>query len=184
LLRRYERLVADADGTLPGAFRPVSAWLHAHAPAETGASIVHGDFRIGNVMVAREAPARILAVLDWELATLGDPLMDVGYLLACYAVPGEPPHAVADLGRATLEPGYPTRAELAAQYAAASGRDVSQLGWFTVLSLYKLAAMYEYSRRRGEDDYYRDPALVARYLDLAHAALGDTHPPITEAPPT
>lgn len=172
LLTRYERLVADpGDGTLPEAFRPISAWLHAGVPGETGATIVHGDFRIGNVMVASGEPATILAVLDWELATLGDPLMDVGYLLATYAVPDEPLHAVAELGRATLEPGWPGRAELATRYAAATGRDVSRLGWFTVLNLYKLAAMYEYSRRRGEDDYYRDPALVARYLDLAQAAV-------------
>ncbi|UTI62341.1 phosphotransferase family protein [Paraconexibacter antarcticus] len=181
LLKRYERLVADpADGTLPAAFRPVSAWLHASVPEETGATIVHGDFRIGNVMVARGEPATILAVLDWELATLGDPLMDVGYLLATYAVPGEPLHAVAELGRATLEPGYPSRAELAARYAAATGRDVLSLGWFTVLNLYKLAAMYEYSRRRGEDAYYRNPALVACLLDLAQRATGraPARPPV------
>lgn len=181
LLRRYERLVSGpADGTLPDAFRPLSAWLHAHVPAESDACIVHGDFRIGNVMVGASAPARILAVLDWELTTLGDPLMDVAYLLACYAVPDEPLHAVAELGGATREPGYPTRDELAARYAAATGRDLSGLGWFTVLTLYKLAAMYEYSRRRGEDEYYRDPALVARFIEAANAALAATHIPLTE----
>lgn len=174
LLRRFCALAGGEDGTLPADFAALAAWLQAHVPAEAGATIIHGDFRIGNVMLAPRAPAQILAVLDWELATLGDPLMDVAYFLACYAVPGEPLNPVSELGLATLEEGYPTRAHLAARYAQATGRDLSGLAWYTVLTLFKLAAMYEYARRRQEDEYYRDPALVRRFLAAAQAVADET----------
>lgn len=176
LLRRYGTLVEE-DGVLPAAFLELGAWLAASVPDETGAAIVHGDYRLGNVMLDDAAPARILAVLDWELATVGDPLMDLGYFLACYAEAGQPLQSVSELGSATLEEGYPTREELAERYAQATGRDVSALAWYTVLNLFKLAAMYEYSRRRDEDVYYRDPAHVRGFLDAAHAVVASATTP-------
>jgi aminoglycoside phosphotransferase (APT) family kinase protein len=111
-------------------------------------------------------------VLDWELATIGDPLFDVGYLLASYPEPGEPLVPTAALGAAALEPGWPTRVELAARYAAATGRDLPGLSWYVVLALWKLAVLYAYSRGRGVDPYYDDPALVRSFLDAAHRVAG------------
>lgn len=173
-LRRMRRLVADEHGALPGPFQEVDGWLEAHVPAEAGATLVHNDYRLGNVVLAPDG--RVAAVLDWELATIGDPLFDVGYFLASWPVPGEPLTPTAELGTAALEPGYPTRAELAERYATRTGRDLSNLGWYTTLALWKLAVLFEYSRRRllagHGDPYYADPALVRSFLDAAGRSAG------------
>ena len=170
-LRRMSGLVADADGVLPTEFAAIHAWLDGNVPAESGASIVHNDYRIGNVILSPDPPGRVLAVLDWELATIGDPLWDVGYFLASYPVPGETLTPTGELGTAVLEQGWPDRAELAARYAAASGRDLSSLDWYTTAALWKLAVLYEYGRRRAVrgvgDPYYADDALVRSFLDAA-----------------
>ncbi|MEU7810940.1 phosphotransferase family protein [Pseudonocardia sp. NPDC049154] len=173
-LRRMRRLVADADGNPPPAFADIDAWLEAHVPAESGATLVHNDYRLGNVILGPSGA--VAAVLDWELATIGDPLFDVGYFLASWPVAGEPLTPTAQLGAAVLEPGYATRDELAERYAAATGRDLPNLRWYTALALWKLAVLYEYSHRRTlaghGDPYYADPALVRSFLDAAETAAG------------
>ncbi|MDH6679184.1 aminoglycoside phosphotransferase (APT) family kinase protein [Rhodococcus sp. LBL1] len=175
-LRRMGRLVADEKGNPPPEFAEIDSWLAAHVPPEAGASIIHNDYRIGNVILAPDSPARVAAVLDWELATIGDPLFDVGYFLASWPVAAEPLTPTGELGVAVLEGGYPTRQELADRYSTATGRDLSNLGWYTALALWKLAVLYEYGRRRAEtgvgDQYYRDGALVRSFLAAAHRAAG------------
>ena len=166
-LRRMRSLVA-VDGSVPKSFAPLDDWLHAHLPPESATSIVHNDFRIGN-MIVDIGSGCVAAVLDWELATIGDPLADLGYLLTSYPVAGEPLVPTSAMGTAVLEPGYPSRAELLDRYANRTGADVSGVNWYATLAMYKLAALYEYSRRRFEDGvgdpYYADPALVASFLD-------------------
>ena len=171
-LRRIAGLVRDEDGNPPPAFAEIEAWLGANVPPESGESIVHNDYRIGNVMFGAEPPARLLAVLDWELATIGDPLLDVGYVLASYPQEGEPRTPTQDFGLALLEPGFPPREELAERYAARTGRDLSDLSWYMAMSEWKIGVLYEYARRRGEDAYYADPSLVERFLAAAHRAAG------------
>ena len=175
-LRRMGRLITGADGQLPAGFAAIAAWLEANVPPESGASIVHNDYRLGNVILAPEPPARIAAVLDWELATIGDPLFDLGYFLASCPAPGEPLTPTGQMGTAVLEPGYPTREDLARRYATATGRDLSQLPWYVTMALWKLAVLYEYGRRRAEtghgDAYYRDPALVQSFLAAAQRSAG------------
>jgi aminoglycoside phosphotransferase (APT) family kinase protein len=175
-LRRMRRLIADADGNSPPEFSAIERWLTDRVPAESGAAIVHNDYRIGNVVLAPDAPGRVLAILDWELATIGDPLFDLGYFLASVPEPGSPQTPTEELGRAMLEPGYPSRAALAERYAARSGLPLDNLPWFQALALWKLAVLYEYGRRRAGDgvgdDYYADPALVQSFLDAAHRAAG------------
>ena len=175
-LRRMRDLVADAAGEVPADFADVDTWLGEHVPGESGAAIVHCDFRIGNVVLAPEAPGRVEAVLDWELATLGDPLLDVGYFLASIPERGTEPNPTAELAAAMLEPGFPSRVELAARYIERTGRDLSDLAWYTTMALFKLAALYEYSRRRVldgiGDPYYTDPELVQRFLRDARRAAG------------
>jgi aminoglycoside phosphotransferase (APT) family kinase protein len=174
-LRRMAGLITS-DGILPPRFRPVHAWLSEHVPVESAAALVHGDYRIGNVVAAPAAPGRIAAVLDWELATIGDPLLDVGYFLASVPEPPGPRTPVQAMGAAMLEDGYPTRAELAARYARHTGRDLSRLDWYTAMALWKLAVLYEYSRRRAGqgngDRYYTAPSLVGDFLREAHRAAG------------
>ncbi|RRQ25669.1 phosphotransferase family protein [Rhodococcus sp. Eu-32] len=175
-LSRMRRLIAQSDGSAPSDFADVDAWLEANVPSESGATLIHCDYRIGNVMLAPEAPGRIAAVLDWELATLGDPLIDVGYLIATIPTPGQAPNPTAELSAALLEDGYPTRDELTARYAEATGRNLSNLAWYTTFALWKLAVLYEYSRRRVEagigDPYYADPELVQRFLADARRTAG------------
>ncbi|EWT07811.1 phosphotransferase [Intrasporangium chromatireducens Q5-1] len=175
-LRRMGRLVADEEGRPPAEFADVDAWLAASIPPESGAAIIHNDYRLGNVILGAAPPGRITAVLDWELATIGDPLFDLGYFLASYPVPGEPLTPTQELGVAVLEEGYPTRGELAERYAAVTGADLSNLGWYTTLALWKLAVLYEYGRRRAiegvGDEYYRDQALVESFLVAARTSAG------------
>lgn len=165
-LRRMRSLIA-VGGTVPRAFAALDDWLHAHLPAESGTTLVHNDFRIGN-MIVDIGTGRVAAVLDWELATIGDPLADLGYLLTSYPVPGEPLVPTSAMGIAVLEPGYPARAELIDRYAERTGADVSAVNWYATLAMYKLAALYEYSRRRFDsgvgDPYYADPGLVSSFL--------------------
>ncbi|WP_204249237.1 phosphotransferase family protein [Frondihabitans sp. PAMC 28766] len=176
--RRMRRLIADADDLLPPEFRRIEAWLAATVPVESGASIVHNDFRLGNVVLAPEGRGRVVGVLDWELTTIGDPLFDLGYFLASVPVAGEPLTPTEELGVALLEEGYPTRQELTDRYEARTGADLTHLPWYTTLALWKLAVLYEYGRRRaatgGGDDYYSDPALVTAFLDAAQRAAEGT----------
>ncbi len=174
-LHRMRRLISDPGGELPPAFRAVESWLEERIPFESGASIVHNDFRLGNVILSADAPARVLAVLDWELATIGDPLFDLGCFLTSYPEPGEELTPTMLLGSAQLEPGYPARSELVERYAKLTGSDLSNLDWYRVLALWKLAVLYEYGRRRADDgsgdSYYSDQALVDAFLSSAQRII-------------
>jgi aminoglycoside phosphotransferase (APT) family kinase protein len=153
----------------------VAAWLVEHAPAESAHAVIHGDYRIGNLIVGSDEP-RLVAVLDWELATVGDPLVDLGYLVATWAEVGGDLTPIEELGAVTANPGFATKAELAARYFDAVGRPAQDLAWYVALAHWKLAVLYEYSRRRFEtgdgDPYYADPALVESFLGAARRAAG------------
>lgn len=171
-LQRIARLIANPDETMPAPFAPLFGWLADNAPSEAGATIVHNDYRLGNVMWGMNEPVRLLAILDWELATIGDPLFDLGYALACYPDPAETPTPTQEFALAALEPGYPSRNDMARRYADRTGYDISAIGWYRAMAEWKLAVLYEYSRRRGEDAYYSDPALVGRFLAAASRTAG------------
>ncbi len=127
----------------------VSAWLAANRPESGPATIVHGDYRLGNTMFAPREPAELVAIFDWELATIGDPLADVGYLAATWAQPGdEEAGTVFALGAVTMEPGFPTREELIARYEEVSGRSMRDVRWYATLALWKAAIFLEGSYRR------------------------------------
>jgi aminoglycoside phosphotransferase (APT) family kinase protein len=187
-LRRMGRLVADEDGNPPPHFATIDSWLGAHVPTESGGAIVHNDYRLGNVVLAPDTPGRIAAVLDWELATIGDPLFDVGYFLSSVPEEGTAMTPTEELGTAMLEDGWPTRKELADRYAERTGRDLANLDWYTGLALWKLAVLYEYGRRRAVrgvgDRYYADQALVQSFLEAAHRTVGLEPPPAAPADPT
>lgn len=137
----------------------LSGWLAENLPASQRASLVHGDYRAGNLMFAADAPARVTAILDWEMATLGDPLADLGYFTATYAEPGSLVTPL-ELTPVTREPGYLDRAQLTEEYARRMpSLDLSPLPWYQALALWKAAIFCEdiYTRwRRGErpgDDF-------------------------------
>jgi len=128
------RTIAEVD--------EVTRRLGERLPEPLPETVVHGDYRLGNMMVAAEAPTHIVSVLDWEMGAIGDPRADVGYLLATYT---EPEGRVSAFGTTpvTAEPGFPSRGELVARYAEGSGRDVEPLDWFEALALWKAAVFCE-----------------------------------------
>jgi aminoglycoside phosphotransferase (APT) family kinase protein len=125
----------------------VHDFLAANVPAQQEATIVHGDYRLDNTILGDDG--RVLAVLDWEICTLGDPLADVGLLMVYWGEVGDP---VTPLGTPpTTAPGFATRAELVERYARRSGRDVSQLDLYVAFGYWKLACILEgvYARYAG-----------------------------------
>jgi aminoglycoside phosphotransferase (APT) family kinase protein len=141
-IRRFAGLwEVNATRDLP-AVEVLGAWLEGHRPESREAAVVHGEYRLGNVMLATERPARVIAVLDWELSTIGDPLADLGYLIATYTdatSPGTP----LELSPVTGQGGFPNRAELAERYEERSGRSVSALAWYETLALWKASVFCE-----------------------------------------
>jgi aminoglycoside phosphotransferase (APT) family kinase protein len=148
-LRRFAELwPRNATRAIP-AVDAVGARLAATRPAPVPPTVVHGDFRLGNTIVA---DGRIVAALDWELGAIGDPRADLGYLVATWSEPGGPASPIGG-SPATAAPGFPTKADLAERYARVTGRDVGELGWFVALALWKAAIFCEaiYGRwMRGE----------------------------------
>ena len=125
--------------------------LAERLPEPLPETVVHGDYRLGNMMVARGEP-RIVAVLDWEMGAIGDPRADVGYLVATYSEPAGQPSPLGT-SPVTSAPGFPSRVELVERYTARSGRKVEALPWFEALALWKAAVFCEaiYGRYvRGE----------------------------------
>jgi aminoglycoside phosphotransferase (APT) family kinase protein len=137
----------------------VGAWLHENLPESGPATIVHGDFRLGNAMFASDPPARLVAVFDWEMATIGDPLADVGYLSMTWGDRDDPDPGRFELGRVTRAEGFPTRAELVARYEERSGRPVGDLRWYTALALWKSIVFMEGNYRRAIEGRTDDPYL-------------------------
>ena len=130
----------------------VGRWLASNVPEQLPPTVVHGDYRLGNMIVTRTEPDRIAAVLDWEMGAIGDPRADVGYLVATYSEPGGRENPLGTSPVTALE-GFPTRNELVERYSSRSGRDVEPLAWFEGLALWKAAVFCEaiYGRYvRGE----------------------------------
>ncbi len=149
-LRRFGGLLElNATRPLPD-LEHVAEWLGANLPDSPAATLVHGDYRLGNVMYAAAEP-RLLAVLDWEMATIGDPLADLGYMTAMWAQTGDPFNAVGDLSSVTRHPGFPDRDFLAERYSEATGLAVDHLPWYQVLAIWKAAIFLEGSYRRFQD---------------------------------
>ena len=151
-VRRFTQLWSvNATRELSGVV-DVGRRLADELPEPLAATVVHGDYRLGNLMLERDRPDRVEAVLDWEMGAIGDPRADLGYLLATYAEPGGAPSPLGVTPVTALE-GFPSRAELVGRYADRSGREVGPLGWFEALALWKAAVFCEaiYGRfLRGE----------------------------------
>jgi aminoglycoside phosphotransferase (APT) family kinase protein len=152
----------------------VGAWLGQNMPESGPATIVHGDYRLGNTMYAADAPATLRAIFDWEMATIGDPLADVGYLCMFWTEPSDPDGGLREqLGRVTRQPGFPTRAELLGRYEERSGRSMRDLRWYTALALWKSVVFMEGNYKRAVSGTTDDPYLKAfgdGVLELARRA--------------
>jgi aminoglycoside phosphotransferase (APT) family kinase protein len=154
-------------------------WLRDNVPESGPATIVHGDYRLGNTMFGPGTPARLVAIFDWELATIGDPLADLGYLVATYAQPDdEDSTPLFALNAVTTREGFPTRAGLISRYEERSGRSMSDVRWYETLALWKSAVFLEGSYKRllagtTDDPFFKllgegVPAIARRALRIAH----------------
>ena len=139
----------------------VIGWLCDTMPASAPATLVHNDYKLDNVMLSAESPVGIEAVLDWEMATIGDPLVDVGLSL-CYwywaAAPELGSHGVQAL---TANPGWYRREEFIARYAEHTGRDLTRIAYYEILGIFKLAVIlqqiyYRFHRGQTSDSRFRD----------------------------
>ncbi len=138
----------------------VGGWLAEHRPQSGAATIVHGDYRLGNTIFAEQAPAKLLAVLDWEMATIGDPLADIGYLCMMWSEASDPGGGLREhLGKVTRAEGFPTRAELITRYEERSGRSMRDLRWYTTLALWKSVVFMEGNYKRALAGTTDDPYL-------------------------
>lgn len=137
-LDSYRELPGYPGPDIPGV-EAVGEWLERNRPATWSPGLIHGDYHLGNVLCAPDRP-RLLAIVDWELTTIGDPLVDLGALVARWPGPDGP-----GIGTVGAEPwdGFPTAEELTARYAERSARDVSAVAWYVVLSCYKLGIILE-----------------------------------------
>ena len=155
-------------------------WLGANMPESPESTIVHGDYRLGNVMMADTAPAELVAIFDWELSTIGDPLADVGYLTVTWVEPDDPQDTMfANLNAVTRAGGFLTREEIIARYEERSGRSMSALNWYQALALWKAAVFMEGNYKRfqagNSDDEYLGlfdrgvPMLAEKAREIAHS---------------
>jgi len=140
------------------AVEEVGKWLAENMPPSPPATVVHGDYRLGNTMLAPGTPARLIAIFDWEMATIGDPLADVGYMMIHWTQSGDP------VGRFNLQsvtslPGFPTRAEMIARYEERSGRSMQALNWYVTLALWKAVVFMEGNYKRAVAGSTDDPYL-------------------------
>jgi len=142
------------------AVESVGGWLAENLPSSGPATIVHGDFRLGNTIFASGSPARLAAVLDWEMATIGDPLADLGYLCMMWTEAGDPASGLREhLGKVTRAEGFPDRAGLIARYEERSGRPMSNIRWYTTLALWKSVVFMEGNYKRAISGTVDDPYL-------------------------
>jgi aminoglycoside phosphotransferase (APT) family kinase protein len=144
----------------------LARWLTAHQPPDSRPGIVHGDYHLNNVLLARDTP-RVAAVVDWEMCTVGDPLLDLGWLLITW--PDGSGNPVAGGPLAALG-GLPGPDELVAHYAARSDRDLSAVGWYSALAGFKFAVVIEGTHARALAGQ-ADPEVGLRLHQAAVAAL-------------
>jgi aminoglycoside phosphotransferase (APT) family kinase protein len=148
---------------------PLSAWLREHMPAHSDATLVHNDYKFDNMVLDPTDVTQIKAVLDWEMCTLGDPLTDVGAALAYWVDPDDSPEMQTIRWGPTNDPGMLRRAALAQRYAEKTGRDLSEITFYYVFAMFKLAVIiqqiyYRYFHGFTKDERFAALGEVAKTL--------------------
>ncbi|HUC37734.1 MAG TPA: phosphotransferase family protein [Acidimicrobiales bacterium] len=157
---------------LPG-FEVAAAWLRKHRPIDYVPGIMHGDYQFANVMFRQGAPARLAAIVDWEMGTVGDPKLDLGWVVQSWPddtmAPGAAESSYVDLYA------MPSRDELLAHYAEVSGRQVDDIDYYVVLAKWKLAVVLEQGfQRAGDDEKLQAFGPIVLQLMREAAELADT----------
>ena len=155
-------------------------WLAGRMPPSPAATIVHNDFKLDNVMLRASSPDTVEAVLDWEMATVGDPLADLGLTLCYWCWASSPSLRARALPALTSQPGWYPRDEFVARYAHLTSRDLTHLPWHEVLGIFKLAVIlqqiyYRFRRGQTQDQRFRDFGdRVRGFAELA-VSLAEKH---------
>ena len=168
-LESYSRFEGYPGPDIPGV-EAVAAWLEDNRPPDGPPGILHGDYHFANVMYAHDS-ARLAAIVDWEMCTIGDPLLDVGWLVATW--PGNNQQTLGPVGTLAAAGGLPKTDEVIARYAEGSTRDLSAIGWYTVLACFKLGIVLEGTNARaaaGKAPRQTGDLLHAMTLDLFRRA--------------
>jgi aminoglycoside phosphotransferase (APT) family kinase protein len=166
--RWLAHLAACKIRELPG-LDDAAAWLRTHKPSTWRPGIIHGDYQFANVMFRHGAPARLAAIVDWEMATIGDPLLDLGWVLMGWPDPDEDR---AHSGYVDYS-GMPSRAELCERYARGSGLPVDEIDYYVILARFKIAIVLEGGYARwlaGGADNPKMAAFGDVVLDMARKA--------------
>jgi aminoglycoside phosphotransferase (APT) family kinase protein len=156
----------------------VIQWLIDRRPASPAPTLVHNDYKLDNVMLAAESVNRIEAVLDWEMATVGDPLVDLGLTLCYWSWVAAPQLRARELPSLTSRPGWYTRDQFVQRYASQTGRDLSHIGYYEVLGIFKLAVIlqqiyYRFQRGQTQDVRFQNFGERVRGLvELANSLMG------------
>ena len=168
-------LATQFSRPLPDLVR-VRDWLSEHVPEDADTAIVHGDYKLDNVMFAPDPPARLVSIFDWEMSTIGDPLADLGWLLSYWRDPEDPPNPIHPELALMTAPGFNARAELLERYSERTGRSMRDITFYSVLAVWKLAVLLEGSYARHlagvtDDPFFAEleegvPALGRRALEL------------------
>jgi aminoglycoside phosphotransferase (APT) family kinase protein len=160
----------------------VIEWLRNRLPRDTGldATIVHNDFKLDNLMLDKNDPARVVAVLDWEMCTVGDPLIDVGLALTYWTMSGgtsggKDGDPNSSLRAITNGPGWFTREEFISRYRAKTGRDLSRIVFYETFARFKVAVViqqiyFRYVKGQTRDERFR--SFDQLVLELARDAIG------------
>jgi len=162
---RWQRSRTDALPEMDA----LAAWLRDHLPGDPASpSVVHGDFKLDNVMLDPDDVGRFVAVFDWEMSALGDPLVDLGIVLA-YWEPTAPPEQRDALTTVTHRPGYFTRDEIIERYSARSGRDLSGIRYYEIFAVFKIAVViqqiyYRYVKGQTTDARFATFGARVRYM--------------------
>ena len=170
LKRWHEQWERSKDREIPAIDR-IEQWLAHRLPASPPATIVHGDFRLENCMLDPDS-LRVVAIFDWEMSTLGDPLADLGWTLAYWPSLDDPPALRDAMPAVSTLPGFPSRADLIAHYEAATGRRMQDIRFYHALALYKLAIIAQGIHRRisaGQIQLERAAGIRERVAKIAEA---------------
>ncbi len=151
---------------LPG-FDDAAAWLRSHKPLDFVPGLMHGDYQFANVMYRHGAPAQLAAIVDWEMGTVGDPKLDLGWVVQSWPADTSAP-AASESGYVDMY-GMPSRDEVLAHYAEVSGRQVDDIDYYVILAKWKLAVVLEQGYQRAGDDE-KLQAFGPIVLDLMHGA--------------
>jgi aminoglycoside phosphotransferase (APT) family kinase protein len=161
-LRRWPEQWERAKTRPLPALERVLEWLRQHLPASPRTSIVHGDYKLDNLMFDAHDPSRVVAILDWEMSTLGDPLADLGWLLSQWPQPGDSATRIGVWWALTVEPGFLRRHELVARYEERTGQRATAIDFYEILGVYKNAVIVEGIYARFVAGQTRD----ARFAEL------------------